>query len=156
MKYFRELTNSAFYLFLSLSMISCSGENPALKIGIHHSKLAICPSSPNCVSSDATDPDHYIEPFLLTATPAEAWRVVQAIVAAEPNTKIITAESNYLHAECRSDLFGFVDDLEMHLRPAETVIAIRSASRLGYFDFGVNRKRLERLRSELSGKGLIE
>ena len=127
-----------------------------MTLGINNSKLATCPASPNCVSSDAADADHHIEPFHLAGSPVEVWRMTKTIVAALPRTKIISAESNYLHAECRSALFGFVDDLELHLRPGERTMAVRSAARLGYADFGVNRKRVEQLRSELLRKGVIE
>ncbi len=82
--------------------------------------------------------------------------MTKTLVAALPRTKIITSKNDYLHAECRSALFGFVDDLELHLRPGEKMMAVRSASRLGYADFGVNRKRVEQLHSELLRKGLIE
>lgn len=126
-----------------------------MKLGINNSKLAACPTSPNCVSSDAVDADHYIEPFHLAGSPSEAWPLTQALVAALPRTKLVTLESNYLHAECRSALFGFVDDLELHLRPEERMIAVRSAARLGYTDFGVNRKRVEQLRAELLSRGVI-
>jgi uncharacterized protein (DUF1499 family) len=61
---------------------------------------------------------------------------------------------DYLHAECRSAVFGFVDDLELHLRRQSNSIAVRSASRLGYRDFGVNRKRVERLRAVLAAQGV--
>jgi len=125
-------------------------------LGVNKAKLAACPSSPNCVSSDAGDSNHHIEPFRISASPVEVWRTTQDLVAALPRTKIVTAEDDYLHAECRSSLFGFVDDLELHLRPEENIIAVRSAARLGYSDFGVNRKRLERLRSELKKEGVIE
>jgi len=137
-------------------MISCTGGNPAVKLGINNSKLTTCPASPNCVSSDTADTDHHIEPFQLAGSPVEAWRMTKTLVAALPRTKIITTENNYLHAECRSALFGFVDDLELHLRPEEKMMAVRSAARLGYADFGVNRKRVEQLRSELLKSGVIE
>jgi len=146
----------AWPLFLCLLIISCTGGNPAVKLGINNSKLATCPASPNCVSSDAADADHHIEPFHLARSPVEVWRMTKTLVAALPRTKIITAERNYLHAECRSALFGFVDDLELHLRPEEKMMVVRSAARLGYADFGVNRKRVELLRSELLKNGVIE
>jgi uncharacterized protein (DUF1499 family) len=146
----------AWSLFLCLLIISCTGGNPVVELGVNNSKLATCPKSPNCVSSDATDGDHHIEPFRLAGPPVEAWRMTQSLVATLPRTKIITVENNYLHAECRSALFGFVDDLELHLRPEEGLMAVRSAARLGYADFGVNRKRVEQLRSELLRKGVIE
>jgi uncharacterized protein (DUF1499 family) len=146
----------AWSLFLCLLITSCSGGNPVVELGVNNSKLATCPTSPNCVSSDAADDDHHIESFRLVGSPVEAWRITQSLVATLPRTKIITVENNYLHAECRSALFGFVDDLELHLRPEERMMAVRSAARLGYADFGVNRKRVEQLRSELLRKGVIE
>ena len=65
-------------------------------------------------------------------------------------------DANYLHAECRSAVVGFVDDLEIHLRPGEHTLAVRSASRKGYYDFGVNRRRLEALGGLLRKRGLVE
>jgi uncharacterized protein (DUF1499 family) len=61
---------------------------------------------------------------------------------------VVSLEPGYLHAECRSALMGFVDDLELHLRAAEGTIAVRSASRLGWSDMGVNRQRVDTLRQE--------
>ena len=72
-----------------------------------------------------------------------------------PRTRIVTETDDYLHAECRSAFFGFVDDLELHLRPTQGIIAVRSAARLGHSDFGVNRKRVENLRALLHRQGVI-
>ena len=80
----------------------------------------------------------------------EAWSAVIALVRSLPRTEIITSSEGYLHAECRSRLCGFVDDLELHLRPEEGVIAVRCAARLGYSDFGVNRRRVGTLRAEFA------
>lgn len=124
-------------------------------LGLHNGKLAACPASPNCVSSETTDAQHYIEPFRLTVPAAEAWKVVQAVVADLPRTRIIVGQDNYLHAECRSRFFGFVDDLELHLSPEGNEIAVRSAARRGYFDFKVNRKRIEALWAELNTQGIV-
>lgn len=73
-----------------------------------------------------------------------------------PRTDVVTATDAYLHAECRSPILGFVDDLELSLRPREAQIQVRSASRVGYSDFGVNRRRVEDLRKRLRAAGLIE
>lgn len=82
--------------------------------------------------------------------------MARTLVAELPRTTIITQGPDYLHAECRSAVFGFVDDLELHLRPDKNTIAVRSAARLGYSDLGVNRKRIEDLRSKLTGRGAID
>jgi len=107
------------------------------------------------VSSDESDDAHAIAPFQLSQAPEEAWRTVHATVASLPRTKIVTASDDYLHGECSSAVFGFVDDLELHLRSAQNIIAARSAARLGHGDFGVNRKRLENLRSLLRQRGVV-
>jgi uncharacterized protein (DUF1499 family) len=119
-------------------------------------RLASCPDSPNCVSSDATDPSHRVSPFATILPVNEAWRLVREAVNDIPRTTITEITDSYLHAECRSMVFRFVDDLELELRPAEGIIAVRSASRTGYSDFGVNRSRVERLRSVLQSRGLIK
>ena len=81
---------------------------------------------------------------------------MSSVVAGLPRTKIIRQTDNYLHAECSSAVFGFVDDLELHLRPEQNLIAVRSAARLGRSDLGVNRKRVEKLRSLLRSEAVIK
>jgi len=140
---------------ITMPLFSCSGTRPA-NLGIKDGRLSACPASPNCVSSDAADDAHAVAPFQLVAPPEQGWRAVRNAVDALPRTKIVTASDDYLHAECTSAVFGFVDDLELHLRPAEKLIAVRSASRLGYSDLGVNRKRVDGLRLLLREQGIIQ
>lgn len=142
-------------LLFIMSLLSCTGTRPS-NLGISHGKLVACPSSPNCVSSDADDDAHKISAIQFTIPAADAWKLSRQAVLNLPRTQIITESANYLHAECSSAVFGFVDDLELHLRPAENIIAVRSASRLGHSDFGVNRKRVEAFRSALSKAGASE
>jgi uncharacterized protein (DUF1499 family) len=141
-------------LSLSLCLLSCSGNRPT-DLGVVADKLSPCPASPNCVCSDCDSPRHRIAPFILAAPAQQAWQAVREQVTALPRTRIISASDNYLHAECRSAVFGFVDDMEWHLRPEEGIIAVRSAARLGYYDFGVNRKRIEALRSALQASDVV-
>jgi len=141
-------------MLLVLSLFSCAGSRPE-QLGATESGLAPCPASPNCVSSDASDAAHAIEPLIAAIDPHEAWRAARELVAALPRTQIVTETGVYLHAECRSALFGFVDDLELHLRPELERIAVRSASRVGYSDLGVNRRRVERIRAALKKRGAL-
>lgn len=136
-------------------MISCSGTPPATVEGAD-SGLAPCPSSPNCVSSDADDPEHRIEPFALAAAPEVAWSVLHEETAKLPRSTVVRDTANFLHVECKSGLFGFVDDSELELRPSDHLIAVRSASRTGYTDLGVNRRRVEKLREALRERGGVE
>jgi len=140
---------------LALSLFSCAGKRPS-DIGVTNDRLAACPSSPNCVSSQADDRIHGIPAFALVTEPDRAWSGARQAVLELPRTEIVAEEPGYLHAECRSALMGFVDDLELHLRPEESRIDVRSASRLGYGDMGVNRRRVEQLRTNLRERGLVE
>ncbi len=114
-----------------------------------------CPDSPNCVSSRARDQKHAVEPFHVKGDPAAAWSAIRSVIESLPRTAVVEVTDRYLHAECKSRLFGFTDDLELLLDPTSNVIEIRSASRTGYYDFGVNRRRVDDLRRTLRDKGLI-
>lgn len=133
-----------------MSLWSVPGRRPA-GLGVKESRLAPCPASPNCVCSD----DREIEPLRIVAQPQEAWAALRQAVLTLPRTRIVTERSDYLHAECTSAFFGFVDDLELHLRGQEGIIAVRSASRVGYSDFGVNTRRVEKIRAALASRGII-
>ena len=109
-------------------------------------ELAPCPGSPNCVSSLATDNGHHIEPLAYSMSASEALTRLKQILLDEPRTAIVKEEGGYVHAEARSLLFRFVDDVEFLLDTDKAVIHVRSASRTGYSDLGVNRRRVERIR----------
>lgn len=119
--------------------ISLSFRRPA-NLGVKSGYLAPCRSTPNCVSSqaDPSDREHYIAP--LRASMDEVRKAVESL----PRTRVVLAHSNYLYAEFRSKLLGYVDDVEFFFDGA--VIQVRSASRLGRRDFGVNRARIEEIR----------
>ena len=112
--------------------------------------MAACPSSPNCVSSRAPDDAHRVEPLAMAGDPAAAFERAVEAVRALPRTTVVTEEAGYLHAECRSRLFRFIDDLELELDADAGVIQVRSASRVGHSDLGVNRRRVEALRAALA------
>jgi uncharacterized protein (DUF1499 family) len=137
-----------------MPLFSFTGTRPA-NLGVHDSRLSPCPASPNCASSDDADAGHGIPAFQLIVPAGEAWREARAIVASLSRTEIVSDGDDYLHAECSSAFFGFVDDLELHLRARQNFIAVRSAARLGHSDFGVNRKRIEKLRSLLVQRRVI-
>lgn len=115
-------------------------------LGLVDGRLRACPDSPNCVCSEDSRPDHHIEPLATGDDPAAAWQRLREALAAEPRSRVLTDEEHYLHAEVRSLIFRFVDDVECRLDAPAGVIHIRSASRAGYSDLGVNAARVERLR----------
>lgn len=115
-----------------------------------------CPASPNCVSSEATDKKHSILPFQLAITAEKAWPIVIEVIMQYPRSSIVRQTDSFLQVEYRSAVFGFVDDLKLQLRVRKGVIAVYSASRLGYYDFGVNRDRIEVLRAALIKRGVVK
>lgn len=132
----------------------CGSARPGAAVG--NGMLSPCPDRPNCVSSESGDEEHRIAPLKLKGEPSSAWNGVKAVVGRLPRCSIVVATGDYLHAECKSRLFRFVDDLELRMDPATGVVAVRSAARTGYLDFGVNRRRVESLRGMLKESGWID
>ncbi len=132
---------------------------PPSALGTENGELMPCPDSPNCVSSYATDEEHGTEPLELRGESAsqesgeassssarDAIARARAVVESMPRTRITEERADYLAAEFRSSVFGFVDDVEFLADEASGRLHIRSASRLGYSDMGANRERVEEIR----------
>ena len=131
----------------TMTILSAIARQPD-NLGVHDGKLAPCPDTPNCVSSQAEDDAHRMAPIPFDGDADEALARLKAVLAAQPRTTIISAEGDYLHAECASLLFRFVDDVEFLVDRDAKVIHFRSASRIGRSDLGVNRKRIEAIRKD--------
>lgn len=127
----------------SILAVSCSGNDLG---SVTDGRLRECPRSPNCVSTFSTDPTHRITPIPFRGSLVEARERIVKIVTSMKRTRIIRADKEYLHLEFRSALFRFVDDVEFYFDEKEKLIHFRSASRSGYSDFGVNRRRMEKIR----------
>jgi uncharacterized protein (DUF1499 family) len=129
-----------------------SGTRPA-NLGVHDGRLAPPKRTPNNVNSQTdknADAAHYIEPLRYAGDAGRAWAALRRIVDGMRSAKVVKSESNYLYAEFSSKLMGFVDDTEFYLDEKAGVIQVRSASRLGRRDFGVNRGRVEYIRAKLA------
>jgi uncharacterized protein (DUF1499 family) len=129
-----------------------AGTRPT-NIGVHDGKLAACLATPNCVNSQAisSDVEHAIDPIQFGGAASATMGNLRLVVKQTPRTKIVKETNNYLYAEFTSKLMGFVDDVEFYIDDTSKVIQTRSASRLGESDLGVNRQRIEAIRSQLSG-----
>ena len=114
--------------------------------------LAPCPTSPNCVSTQALDEEHGIVPYRYHKSQAAAKEALKAIVSMLPRTTLVEETEAYLHYEFTSLLLRFVDDVEFALDDKAKTIHFRSASRTGYSDLGVNRRRMEEIRTSIEGK----
>ena len=110
-------------------------------------KFSPCPDSPNCVSSQSADKAHFIEPLHYTTNAADARQKLLEILEKTKRVYLAKVEIDYVHAEFRSLIFRFVDDVTFFFPPDKNIIHVRSASRKGYYDFGENRRRVERLRA---------
>lgn len=137
-------------------LAGCAGTPP--KLGVINGQLPTCPVSPNCVSSQASDPQHAIASLSLTGTPTEVRAQLLQALGTLDRTKVVMSEPDYIAAEVTSRVFRFVDDVEFYFpataatttaTSAEIVVQVRSASRLGHSDLGVNRERVELIRARL-------
>jgi uncharacterized protein (DUF1499 family) len=131
---------------IGLYVLSLTAGRPD-NLGPQAGKLAPCPATPNCVSSQAEDEEHRAEPLRFTGTSGEAWARLVRAVTGMPRVTVVTADDHYLHAEFRSAFFRFTDDVEFLLDADDQVIHFRSASRVGHSDLGVNRRRIEAIRA---------
>lgn len=146
-----KLTTLLFTLFATLIMTEISSANT--------NTVAACPDKPNCVSSNTFNANQ-IEPFRLIISnkqsAASAWTGISNIVKKQIRTQIIMLNDTHLHAEVRSLIFRFTDDLNLVLDTQQNLVHVRSASRVGYYDFGANKHRIDRLRLKLRKAGLIQ
>ena len=123
----------------ALALAGCAGTPPD-NLGIKDGRLAPCPSSPNCVSSFASDDQHAVSSWRYSGTAEAAQEKLIGILKSTDNATVITSNPGYIRAEFESSLMGFVDDVEFMIE--DQAVQMRSASRLGYSDLGANRSRI--------------
>ena len=132
-------------LAFTIMFMQCSTD-PKMKPGGKGRELSPCPKSPNCVSSLSEDESHYVKPLAYEGTVEKAKKKLIGVISSMKRSEIVAAEDNYLHATFVSFLFRFVDDVEFYFDNDRRIIHVRSASRTGYSDLGINRKRVEEIR----------
>ena len=136
-----------FFCLITIMCGACSSA-PQDSTGMQNDTFRPCPDSPNCVSSMATDSSHAVQPFAYSGITKEKARgIIVSILENTKRCRIISLEESYIHAEFRSLVFRFVDDVEFFFPEDDSIVHVKSASRLGYSDFGVNRSRVEEFRS---------
>ncbi len=128
-----------------------AGVSPT-NIGVTNGKLASCPNTPNCVNSQAIagDTEHSIQPIQIGGEMPQRMADLKQVIRSMPRATIIKETNNYLYVEFASKLMGFVDDVELYFDNDGKFIQVRSASRLGESDLGVNRQRIEEIRAKLT------
>ena len=133
---------------------SLSFSHPALAAtGLNNGQLSSCPESPNCVVSQNGDDAHSIAAIPYTSDRATAKETLLKVLSVVPRTEIVEQTDNYIHAESTSRIFKFVDDVEFYFPEGEKVIELKSASRVGESDLGVNRRRIEQIRLAMEDIG---
>lgn len=141
---------------LTLSMMllmGCSGTVPTL--GVNDAQLMPCPDSPNCVNSQqsAADEEHAIQPIEFVGTRQQAQAKILHVLKDEERANIVVVEDDYIRVEFTSQIMRFVDDVEFYFPSTASdsiTIHVRSASRIGKSDFGVNRERIELIRNKFT------
>lgn len=131
-----------------------SGKRPP-GLGFSAGKFKPCSWKPNCVSSTTdskADRAHFIEPLSFTGDAVKAWARLNGVIKAAPRASVIREDAGYMQTEFRSSVIGFTDDVEFALDAQNSEIHVRSASRLGVRDFGVNRARIEDLRARFAAR----
>ncbi len=138
-------------LIIASSLFSGSA---SAAIGINSDRLEPCPSSPNCVVSVNGEGEHQIDPITYQSDRATAKETLLKVLSVVPRTEVIENTDNYIHAESTSRIFKFVDDVDFYFPEDKNVIHLRSASRVGESDLGVNRRRMEQIRLAMQDLGV--
>jgi len=137
-------------LFIGAQMGLLAGKRP-LRLGVTDGQLQpVRTQLSNAVSSAATTDYHRIAPLSGGTNAKASFERLRSVVAAMPGASIVVDQPEYIYAEFHSRIWHFVDDVEFLLDEPAGVIEVRSASRLGRKDFGVNRARIESIRSTLA------
>jgi uncharacterized protein (DUF1499 family) len=136
-------------VLVSVGLSGCASAQVKLQDRQVGNGLSPCPAKPNCVVSEYSG-EHYIAPISVGSDVANMWRRVGLALAKMDRTQIVEQQSDYIRAEVKTLSGLFIDDFELRLDAAKQELHLRSASRLGYYDFGVNRRRVERFRELLT------
>lgn len=141
------------FLIIGLMILTGCKQTVAGPTGLTDGKLRPCSGRPNCVCTQDTAERHRIEPFRYTGTQDEALEKLLGIIRHMERSTLVKVDPDYIHAEFRSAVFEFVDDAEFLLDDVAKLIHFRSAARTGYYDFRVNRNRMEEIRKRFMEPG---
>lgn len=145
-----KIHNIALTIFLTVTiLVNLTSVSWAANLGVENNHLIPCPSSNNCVVSQNADDQHAIEPIKYDGDREQVKETLLKVLTVVPRTEVVEKTDNYIHALSKSRIFKFIDDVEFYFPKDEPVIHIRSASRVGESDLGVNRRRMEQIRLAL-------
>lgn len=147
--------NIPIFVAMVLMLSNCAANRPTDADG-RTDELATCPDRPNCVSSLSGDKEHFIAPLTYEGSLAEAAARLVSVLKQMKGAKIVSRTDTAIHAEFTSTVFGFVDDVDFRFDAASRRVDLRSAARVGYTDFGVNRRRIEEIRKRFQAAATTE
>ncbi len=148
-RFLRSITFVILLTLISSFILPAATWAASSGLGVDNGHLTSCPASNNCVVSQNADPKHAIDPIAYHVDRDAARKTLLKVLTVVPRTEVIEETDNYIHALSKSRIFKFVDDVEFYFPPNESVIHLRSASRIGESDLGVNRRRVEQIRLAL-------
>ena len=148
--------SAAGLLGTSMAVQGMLSQQPPANLGLVDGKLRPCPpGSRTCVCSEASERDRRVQAFELRQHDGTTLDRIAGVIRGMPRARVITQSEHYLRAEFTSLIFRFVDDLELRFDPHAAQVHVRSASRVGKGDLGVNKKRVEELRERLRAAELV-
>ncbi|MFS0516506.1 DUF1499 domain-containing protein [Nostoc sp. UIC 10607] len=148
-RFLRSITLAILLTLISSFILPGATWAASSSLGVDNGYLTACPASDNCVVSQNADAKHAIDPITYHLDRNTAREILLKVLGVVPRTEIVEQTPNYIHALSKSRIFKFVDDVEFYFPPNESVIHLRSASRVGESDLGVNRRRVEQIRLAL-------
>jgi len=150
----RALVKPRIFLLAAVTVAACVSRQPDLtELG---PPLKPCPPTPNCVTTESNDTVRAVSVIPFADSPDMAQARARKALLSESRTQIVVERPGYLHAESRSLIFRFVDDVQIVVDSNSNVFRMRSASRVGHSDFGVNRKRLQRISARLRSVSIAD
>lgn len=139
-------TISALVIIIGTVLVAFSvGSRKQPDLGLNNGMLQACPATPNCVCSEYPVENAYVEPLSYTMTAEQAWEKIKRVISTTGGT-VITEEPGYLRVVYETPMLRYRDDVEFRQDDNNQRIQVRSASRVGQSDMGVNRKRVETIR----------
>jgi uncharacterized protein (DUF1499 family) len=141
------------FLAIGLMILTGCQQTVAGATGLKDGKLQPCPDKRNCVCTQDPAERHRIEPLRYDATQDEARDKLLGVIRHMAQSTLVKVDPDYIHVEFRSAFFEFVDDVELLFDDSAKLIHFRSAARMGYYDFNVNRNRMEDIRKRFMGPG---
>ena len=145
MKFFNYTIAALVIIIGAVLIVFSIASRKQPELGLHNGQLSPCPETPNCVCSEYQVESAFVEPLTYTATAEQAWAKIKQVIS-ETGGSVIIEDADYLRVVYETPLLRYVDDVEFRQDKNLQRIHVRSASRVGKSDMGVNRKRVEKIR----------